>query len=50
MYISSASDTWEVRLFFLTGKKKQIKMMVLAHKPLSESAMPIPISFVYAQE
>lgn len=48
MYISGASDTWEVRLCFLTGRKKQIKMMALVHKPLSESAMPIPISFVYA--
>lgn len=47
MYISSASDTWEVKLCFLTGRKKQIKLRVLVHKPLPESAIPIPISFVY---
>lgn len=47
MYISSASDTWEGRLCFLTCRKKKIKLRVLVHKPLPESAIPIPISFVY---
>lgn len=47
MYISSASNTWEVGLCFLTGRKKQIKMILPVHKPLPENAMPIPVSFVY---